>query len=712
DPAAMISAAIADGEDWRGASGTERGTVLRRAALGLVAARDRLIEVLAAESGRPIHELDREVSGAVDAARFAGGLAERLDTVRGATFAPEALTAVVTDAHSPLTGLAEGALSALAAGSAVILLPDPGVARTAAVFVEELEAATLPPGLIRLAVAEPDPLREAAAPPSLGAGPGAELAEAPADEPGAVPAEERADAADEGGDAEAAAPLAAPETLAERFAADPRVDRIIARGARARARALVRRRPDLRVQATLASVGSLVVTPNADLSDAVRDVVASAFSNAGGDPDGIQLVILVGSVARTKRFQRMLADAVRALRTGSSVSSHDAGPEAASSAGPGATPAPESAVDPLFAQLGPLAGPARGDALRALTELDSGESWLIEPEARDAAGRLWSAGVRLGVKRDAWLATTPVAAPVLGVVTAHTLGEALAIQAGPGSGAVAGLHSLDADEIAVWVDQAPAAALSVNRPTVNTRLGRQGVGGWRDAGMGMHPLGGAPNRLVTLGSWTLREGTQSSTLHLRGLDEDVVGLIETAQASLSYADFDLVRRAALSDQLSWAERYGAVRDSMGLGIERNLLRYWPVATQLRLAEGGSLAELLRVLAAALLVRAPVSVSTGQVLPAEVQSFLQARFVSVSLERDADWLERIAASGIEEERIRLIGGDRVRAAEWLGGLDRTGLWAEPVTMAGPVELLSLLREQSLSITAHRRGVATSLTDALF
>lgn len=639
DPAEMIEAALADGEAWRELSGSARGTVLRRAALGLVAARDRLIGVLAAETGRPIAELDREISGAVDAARFVGTLAERLDAVRGATFVPDALTAVVVDAASPIARLAEAVLSALAAGSAVLLLPDPATARTAAVFVEELEAASLPPGLIRLALE-------------------------PADSP-------------VGPDA---------ESLAERFAADSRVDRMLLLTDRARARAVVRRRPDLRVHAQLTAVGSLVVTPNADLADAARDVAASAFRGAGSDPSGIQLVLLVGSVGRSKRFQRLLRDAVRALRA--------------------------EAEDPLSVDLGPLSRPASGDARRALVDLDAGESWLLAPEPLDDSGRLWSPGIRLGVRRDSWFATTPVQAPVIGVMTAHTLSEALQMQAGPASGAVAGLHSLDADEIAVWVDQAPAASLHVNRATVEHRIGRQAFGGWGDAGMGLQPLSGGPNRLITLGSWRLREGTQSSTLHLRGLEDDVAQLIETAQASLSYEDFDLVRRAALSDQLSWAERYGAVRDTMGLGIERNLLRYWPVSTQIRLAEGGSLAELLRVLAAALLARAPISVSTGQVLPPEVQQFLQVRFVSVSLERDADWLERLAAAGLEEERIRLIGGDRVRAAEWLGGLDRTGLWAEPVTMAGPVELLSLLREQSVSIAAHRRGVATTLTDALF
>lgn len=55
-------------------------------------------------------------------------------------------------------------------------------------------------------------------------------------------------------------------------------------------------------------------------------------------------------------------------------------------------------------------------------------------------------------------------------------------------------------------------------------------------------------------------------------------------------------------------------------------------------------------------------------------------------------------------MRLIGGDRARTAEWLGGLGDVTVWAEPVTMAGPVELLAFVREQPVSITAHRHGLA--------
>lgn len=333
----------------------------------------------------------------------------------------------------------------------------------------------------------------------------------------------------------------------------------------------------------------------------------------------------------------------------------------------------------------------------------------MQPRKLDAAGLVWAPGVKLGVAKDSPFWDVAAGLPVLGVAQVHSMSDAISTQARIGSGAVASIHSWDVSELKPWLDQTDAASLTVNRPTVNALIERLPSGSWGRSGIGVTPLLGGPHELVTLGSWRVRKGTQSSTLHLRGLDPKVQRLIELAQHELEYEAFDMVRRAALADTLSWRTDLGVVRDAIGLEVERNLLRYWPVATHIRAAEDSPLDELVRVVAAALLVNAPIEVSSGVGLPTTVLEFLQSQGVKVTVERDDDWFDRIAAHGAKvgsetADRLRLIGGDRVRVAEWLGGLDRTALWAEPVTMAGPVELLSLLREQSVSIRAHRHGMA--------
>ncbi|QIK63207.1 aldehyde dehydrogenase family protein [Leucobacter viscericola] len=638
DAAAVAEAVREAGERWAAEPHRIRAVRLRRGALAVVAARDRLLQTLALDTGAPVVELDAEINRIVDAGRYCGQLAEGLEAVRGATFVPERLALVAADNQTPLSAQAEAVLATLAAGTGVLWVVPSRLLRSASALVEEWEVGGITPGVVRIEA------------------------------------------------------VYAGWTLGA-LAAYPGTDRAVVFGDRAEARELVRRRPDLRVEGHIRVRGSMLIAPSADLSQAVSDLVASAFRGAGSDPRAVTAAILVGSVARSARFREALADAVRALRVGDTSNPGDR--------------------DPLGFDLGPLPAAPSEAGLRALTELGRGEEWLVRPEQLDDEGLLWSPGVRLGVSESSTFWSDAIGVPVIGVVHSHTLSEGTAKQGLVGGGAAAGLQANDGDEILSWLEESQAASLSVNKPTTAARIERQPGGGWNEAVMGLPALAGGPNWLLALGSWQPREGTRSDTLHLRGLDPEIQLLIEAAQDELSYEEFDAVRRAALADALAWRTSFGVVRDSIGLGIERNTLRYWPVVTQIRLAERASVASLLRVLAAALLVRAPVAVSTGEVLPSAISSFLASQGIEVSLERDDDWIERLAiagpigADGVAASRVRLIGGDRVRVAEWMGGLDRAALWAEPVTMAGPVELLTLLREQSVSARAHRHGLAVAV-----
>ena len=472
--------------------------------------------------------------------------------------------------------------------------------------------------------------------------------------------------------------------------ASPHVDRAVVLGDRALGRDLARRRPDLRVEGHFTARGSVLVTPSAERERAIQDIIDSAFRGRLTSLGGTNAVILLASVARSRSFRAALADAVHRLRVGDS--------------------ARPIAEDPLAFDIGPLPAPPGPAALAALTELGQGEEWLVRPEQLDESGRLWSPGVRLGVSPGAPFWDDARGLPLIGVSSAQLLSDAVAQQNADGSGAVAGIQSWDEEETLAWLSGVRAASLAVNRATSAARIERRPYGGWNDAVMGLPALSGGPHWLVAQGSWERRPGQRSDTLHLRGLTPEVVLLIEAAQPALSYEEFDELRRAALADQLTWQTDLGAVTDTIGLGIERNALRTAPVTVQVRLAEDGSLAGLFRVLVAALLVRSPLAVSTGIVLPPAVSELLASQGIEVSLERDEAWLERLAAAGPTgpggsvAARVRLIGGDRVRVAEWMGGLDRAALWAEPVTMAGPVELLTLLQEQSISVRAERHGLA--------
>src|SRR5699024_4353298 len=125
--------------------------------------------------------------------------------------------------------------------------------------------------------------------------------------------------------------------------ADERVDRLILTGGYETAVKFRELRQDLPLLAETSGKNALIVTPNADLDLAAKDVAQSAFGHAGQKCSAASLVILVGSVATSKRFRRQLLDAVRSMKVG--------------------TP------DDLESQIGPVVSAPDGKLLRGLTTL-------------------------------------------------------------------------------------------------------------------------------------------------------------------------------------------------------------------------------------------------------------------------------------------------------------------------------------------------------
>jgi len=476
------------------------------------------------------------------------------------------------------------------------------------------------------------------------------------------------------------------EELGRALITDERVERVLHSGTWETARMFLQWRPDLPLLAATSAKNAVIVTPSADLDEAARDIARSAFLGAGQRAGHVGTVILVGSVARSQRFHEQLADAVASLRIG-------------------------YPTDPA-ATVGPLIEPADSQLRFALSQLGEGESWLVEPRQLDDTGRLWTPGIRAGVKPGSYAHLNEFFGPVLGVMHALTLNEAIGLQNATQYGLVAGLYSHDRHEIAQWVQEAQAGSLFVNRDTVGSLAGRQPVGGWKRSAVGRTQKLGGPNMLVPLGRWVTDPGEQSSTLHLRGLDEKVSELIEAAQPHLGYDAFDFVRRCALSDQIAWNEEFGQVTDVANLGVERNLLRYLPTATTIRLAEGGSLAWLVRELVAARVVRAIPDVSTSIEIPASIRAVLDEWQVPVRDETDARFAARMREGDYDSTRIRLVGGSRKALCDALGGDADIAIWAQEPTQSGRIELLPFVREQAISITAQRFGRPDARVQGLF
>jgi RHH-type proline utilization regulon transcriptional repressor/proline dehydrogenase/delta 1-pyrroline-5-carboxylate dehydrogenase len=249
--------------------------------------------------------------------------------------------------------------------------------------------------------------------------------------------------------------------------------------------------------------------------------------------------------------------------------------------------------------------------------------------------------------------------------------------------------------------------LFANRPVVPTPRSRLPFGGWNRSQVGAGWKAGGPNELVALGGWEPVFAEPESSVTLEGISTPVAALIEAAQPSMSFLEFDRVRAGARSDERAWRVEFAAARDTAGLGVERNLFRYRPVPVTIRLAEGAAPSQLVRVLAAAALSGAVVAISSAVPLHAGlITAFGDAHppigVAEVLVESDVRWHARAQAGGVSTTRIRLIGGDARVLARVLHGRPGIAVHAGPVTTSGRLELLPFLREQSISVRALRHG----------
>ncbi len=416
---------------------------------------------------------------------------------------------------------------------------------------------------------------------------------------------------------------------------DPRVDAVVLTGAYETARMFLDWRPRLRLLAETSGKNAIVITAQADRDLAIKDLVKSAFGHAGQKCSAASLAILEAEVYDDPAFRRQLRDAAASLHVGPSTE-------------------PASVVTPLIRPPGEA-------LLAALTKLGPGEEWLLEPRQVGDDPCLWSPGIKLGVAPDSWFRRTECFGPVLGVIRADDLDEAIQIQNDSALGLTAGIHSLDDREIARWRDRAQAGNLYINRAITGAIVQRQPFGGWKSSSIGPGAKAGGPNYV---------------NLFLRLTEANEPGIV-AGRAS------DSTELAAQSYGRWWKEYFSRPHDPSGLAAESNVLRYRPCrGVVLRLEQDDE-----RTLDLAGLAAETCGVNLHVSL--------------VSQETDAEFVTRLAALGGQAEFLRTVTppAAAVLAAAYESGLN----WIDaPMLSDGRLELPRWLREQSVSQTLHRYG----------
>jgi len=408
---------------------------------------------------------------------------------------------------------------------------------------------------------------------------------------------------------------------------DDRTDAVILTGAYETARMFQSWRPSLRLFAETSGKNALVISALADTELAAKDLVKSAFGHSGQKCSAASLGILEAEVYDDPIFRRQLRDAAASLRVGSAND-------------------PASIVTPVILE-------PDEKLRRALTQLDEGEEWLLEPKVSEADPLLWSPGIKLGVKRGSWFHMNECFGPVLGLMRAVDLDEAVAMQNEVDYGLTAGIHSLDETEIAQWKAKVQAGNLYINRGITGAIVQRQPFGGWKKSSIGPGAKAGGPNYVNLFRTCT-----------------------DLEPVSVDHARQDY--------QEAWNLHFHIGHDPTDLRCESNVFRYRSSqGVILRLADKDEHSETLARLAAQV-TGTPLTISRA------------------SEESNEDFAARLPRLARANEFIRTVNGppaDVVLEASYEAGLN----WIDaPMSASGRLELTRWTREQSVTETMHRYG----------
>lgn len=463
------------------------------------------------------------------------------------------------------------------------------------------------------------------------------------------------------------------------------IDYVILTGGTETGLSLLKNRPGLFLCAETGGKNATIVSSMSDRDSAIANIIHSAFSNTGQKCSATSLLILEKDVYDDPRFKKQLVDAAASWHVGSPWD--------------------------FRSKIGPLAQPAAGDLFRALTQLDPGEEWALEPRQIDDNPYLWTPGIKYGVKEGSYSHMTEFFGPVLSVMKAENLDHAIRIANATGYGLTSGLESLDDREQERWKEKIRAGNLYINRGTTGAIVLRQPFGGMGKSALGCGIKAGGPNYVSQF--MRFQEKSFPVSGPIEG-DHALLRLAQDMNLKATWGGFgddaeDIVRfsRAVESYLFWWQEEFSKVKDYFGLRGQDNLVRYKPVGdTAIRVHEDDSLFDVLARIAACRVTGVPFTLSLPKEGAQRVKDFMASHWGSRLLdgasmleEDDRDLADRF--SGLD--RIRYAAEARV-PTQILEKAAETGFYIsrEPVFMEGRIELLQYLREQSICYNYHRYG----------
>ncbi|MBU1658052.1 bifunctional proline dehydrogenase/L-glutamate gamma-semialdehyde dehydrogenase [bacterium] len=462
------------------------------------------------------------------------------------------------------------------------------------------------------------------------------------------------------------------ETAGEHLVTNPDVDFVIFTGGETTAQQMIKSRPDLHLSAETGGKDATIVTALSDRDQAVKNIIASAFNNSGQKCSATSLLVLEREVYEDKNFKKMLVDAASSLHVGS--------------------------VWELQNRIGSVVDFPSGNLKKALSSLEEGEEWALEPSYADNNPYMLKPSIRWGTKRGGFCHTNELFGPVLSVMCAENLEDAIDIVNATGYGLTSGLESLDEREQKIFKAKLRAGNLYINRMTTGAIVIRQPFGGMGKSAIGSGKKAGGFNYISQFMKLSFKDKNSHN------LYADKLKLLLDEENKIAYS---LEKTLRLTNEFThWIEEhFNKEHDYSNIRGESNVIRYIGVKSVLfRFGEEDVLYEMLASVAAAKMVGAKVYLSIPKnpqsedlLYLAEKKSFLLESDDTFALEDETALIQAMPSV----QRIRFLQPPNISVYE---SVARHALYIarEPFIEHGRIELMHYFIEQSISDSYHRYG----------